>query len=300
MCISTNIVIAMVTPHEEYPKLAEALELSSVYFKREDLHPLGSHKGRSISVMIDEYVAEGKHAFAISSSGNAALAAALHIKELNDSGAGLTLDVYIGRSINPQKHKELKFLADEAIVITQTERPLQTLFNATEGGSIQALRQSKDDLALRGYEALANELIMIKDIAAVFIPTSSGTTAEALALAFKSAGKNVEIHVVQTSSCHPIAEAFEGEYESDEKSIADAIVDHTALRRPKLVPLIEESNGFGYTATNEEIKSAIEIAEKNTGLTLSPNSALSVAGLMKAVYTGRKFNGAVVCLITGR
>ena len=33
--------------------------MKDLYFKREDLHPYGSHKGRSITVMIDIYIKEG-------------------------------------------------------------------------------------------------------------------------------------------------------------------------------------------------------------------------------------------------
>ena len=79
----------MITPQKSYPELADAVVLSaqphvsSLYLKREDLHPYGSHKGRSIPVMIDHYLKEGKRHFAISSSGNAALAAAMYVKELN-------------------------------------------------------------------------------------------------------------------------------------------------------------------------------------------------------------------------
>ena len=64
----------MITPHEEYPALASALGYKAgkgairLYFKREDLHPYGSHKGRSIPVMMDYYREIGDRSFAISSS----------------------------------------------------------------------------------------------------------------------------------------------------------------------------------------------------------------------------------------
>jgi hypothetical protein len=39
--------------------------------------------------------------------------------------------------------------------------------------------------------------------------------------------------------------------------------------------------------------------EKMADLSISSNSALSVAGLMQAVYTGKEFKGAVACVICG-
>jgi threonine dehydratase len=71
------------TPIEHYSELAEILGLSDLYFKREDLHQYGSHKGRSIPFMIDHYSGRGDRHFVISSSGNAALAAGLHVAKLN-------------------------------------------------------------------------------------------------------------------------------------------------------------------------------------------------------------------------
>ncbi len=291
----------MLTLHEPQPELARALGLPTetpLFFKREDLHPYGSHKGRSIPLMINEKIKGGCRHFAISSSGNAALAAGLYIKELNEKGEKITLEILAGKSINPHKLKKLEALKDEYILLSLQDRPLQALFMKTLDPNIQSLRQSDNDTALVGYKSLAEELAQIPDLKAVFIGTSSGTTAQALAESLTG----VEVHIVQTSSCHPIADAFVDNDIHDEKSIADAIVDQTALRKETLVPLIKKSGGNGWIVSNEEIKAAMDIVKKNTGkdpLSISPNSALSVAGLMQAIYTSKSWGGAVVCMICG-
>ncbi|MDO8430406.1 MAG: PLP-dependent lyase/thiolase [Candidatus Taylorbacteria bacterium] len=278
----------MITPQTPHPELAKALEVNSLYFKREDLHPLGSHKGRSIPVMIDKYFNEGIRHFAISSSGNAALAASLYIKKLNKN---IQLDILVGQHISTKKLEKLKNLEDNSIKVTSHDRPIQTLFNITKDPLVKALRQSTDDNALIGYKELAEELLEIKDLKAVFIGTSSGTVAQALAEYFKLKNKKIEIHIVQTSSCHPMID----DVSIEELSIADAIVDHTAIRKEKILKLIEN----GWIATNEQIRTAQEITKKYIDLDISTNSALSVAGLMQAVYTGKKWNGSVVCMICG-
>ena len=51
-------------------RVERMLGIPSLYLKREDLHPLGSHKGRSLPYMIDKGLEEGLYRFAISSSGN--------------------------------------------------------------------------------------------------------------------------------------------------------------------------------------------------------------------------------------
>jgi threonine dehydratase len=303
----------MTTPLEHYPDLAAAIGVSDLYFKREDLHHYGSHKGRSIPVMIDKYYADGDRRFAISSSGNAALAAALYIRELNAKNTEpAELDIFVGNHVAPHKLEKLKKIADAPengshIRILVKERPLQALTQAINDG-IRSLRQSTDDTALIGYESLGEELAAEltttkanpkKAGGAVFIGTSSGTTAQALAGYFIKKKLPIQVHIVQTSSCHPLSDAF-GMYEGpDEKSDADAIVDISAQRKSALIPLIEKTGGKGWFATNENIATAQDLVKKHTGLDISTNSALSIVGAMQATYAGHEIAGPVICLICG-
>ncbi len=319
----------MITPLEKYPKLATAIGVTDLYFKREDKHPYGSHKGRSIPVMIEHYYSSGDRAFAISSSGNAALAAALYVQEKNQGlknvdektdgkekpNKPLNLDVFVGNHVSPKKLSKIRAIAEKSsgnIRVLVKERPLQALTQASQEG-IRSLRQSTDDSALVGYESLAKELIaefsdkltsnskgaQPQKIGAVFIGTSSGTTAQALATYFLKNKLPIQVHIVQTSSCHPLSDGFETYDGPDEPSIADAIVDITGHRKSALIPLTEETGGKGWVATNEDISAAQELARTHTGLEISTNSALSIVGAMKAVYVGHKIDGAIVCMICG-
>lgn len=276
----------MITPNEEYAKLATELKVPRLFFKREDLHPYKSHKGRSIPVMMDHYVSKGINHFAISSSGNAALAAALYAKEKN-----VELDIYVGKKIANSKLYKLQDITNSTVRLHQVDRPLQSVQEKTKDINIVSLRQSTDDTALKGYKELAEELRTIPNLGSVFIGTSSGTTAQALATSLP----DVNVCIVQTTSCHPLAESLGAMSDSDEESIADAIVDKIALRKSKIKDLITDS----YIASNETIKGAQALAKEHTGLTLSANSALSVAGVMEAIYTGNDFDKTVVCIITG-
>lgn len=290
----------MTTPLQHYPDLAAAIGVADLYFKREDLHPYGSHKGRSIPVMIDHYYATGDREFAISSSGNAALAAAIHVRATPDC----TLDIFVGNHVSPKKLDRIKAVADDTgsrIRILTKERPLQALTQAVSEGK-RSLRQSTDDVALLGYESLAEELATdatSKKIAAVFIGTSSGTTAQALATYFNAKKLNIQVHIVQTSSCHPLAEEFDPYDGPDERSDADAIVDITAQRKATLIPLVEKTGGSGWIATNEDISAAQGLVREHTSLDISTNSALSVVGAMKATYVDYEIDGVVVCMICG-
>ncbi|MFA5127477.1 MAG: PLP-dependent lyase/thiolase [Patescibacteria group bacterium] len=298
----------MTTPQDPAPKLAELTGIANpLYLKREDLHPLGSHKGRSIPLMIQKYFNEGFREFVISSSGNAALAAVIAVCEHNTNhNEKISLTVYTGEKILKGKLMRLEDARNNAveIIIKQTATPKQEAMMVEKNSDkIKNLRQSTDDSALIGYESLAQELAEIKNLSAVFIPTSSGTTAEGLYLGFKKLSINPQIHIVQTTDCHPFVD---DENDEDAKidenvtpSLASAIVDKIGHRKKNILQILDETNGAGWIADNNEILEAMSAVKQTENIDISPNSALSVAGLKKSVQCGRKFDGAVVCLITG-
>lgn len=308
----------MVTPQIESPEIAAKLGLEKLYFKREDLHPLGSHKGRSIPIMIDMKIAQGAKNFAISSSGNAALAAIRHIKKRNSDGDNITLSVLVGENINEDKLKTLEEEVqdqenqenkeqdkkDQRIKLEKTARPLQALFHIAGIGSQTSLRQSTDPEALIGYKNLALEIMATPNLSAVFIGTSSGTTAQALAENFIEQGKLIAIHIVQTTSMSPLTHALNNplgiKEMKIEPSLADAIVDKAAHRKSALTQAIKKTNGTGWIATNELILSAQRMLKELTSIDVTANGALALAGLIHAIQRGTKFSGAVICIITGK
>jgi len=314
----------LMTPQQSYPKLAQTLGIPEIILKREDLHPYGSHKGRSIPYMMEEYIKKGYSNFVISSSGNAALAALKFVQDCNKTNTKITLKIFIGKNIAKNKlssiQSEILNLKSE-ILVEQVDNPKQSAFlEAKNNNKVINLRQSTDDLALEGYKTLADELEEIDNLEAIFIPTSSGTTAQALG------NLGAQIHVVQTTACHPIAEFFSpyqvrehlsrfhigSEIErgskphpnpplqGEGKSIAGAIVDKIAHRKEKIIEIIKNSHGSGWIVTDEEIQNAIKLVKETINIDISPNSALSIAGLQKATQNGWTWSGPVACLITGK
>lgn len=295
----------MKTPQQPAVALAAALDLSGeLYLKREDLHPYGSHKGRSIPLMIKEYHKQGIRHFVISSSGNAALAAICAVAQHNKNKPNdpLRLDVFIGKKIPAEKLQSLQKEIGNSTGITldQVDNPKQHAFQLEKAGETKNLRQSTDDLALAGYQELTTELDKIPDLAAIFIPTSSGTTAQGLGIAFKHLTHKPQIHIVQTTSCHTIAEHWNTTAPATDTSIAGAIVDQVAHRKKKVIETIIESQGSGWIVTDEEISEAMLKVKQTEDIKISPNSALSVAGLNKAIKKGWTWSGPVACLITGK
>ncbi len=293
------------TPLERKTKLEQYVKLSiPLYFKREDLHPLRSHKGRSIPLMIKKYFNDGITNFVISSSGNAALAAALFVKQFNlDNENKINLTIFVGEKINPEKLSALNEILDEHIKLQQVENPKQVAFQMDINKETKNLRQSTDNTALIGYEELAKEIAGdVPDIAAIFIPSSSGTCAEGLHLGFKKLGLNPEIHIVQTDTCHPLVNEFKKDNipNNEGVSFAQAIVDQVGHRKITIAEAVAESHGNAWIANNEEIMEAMNLVKEYGNLEVSPNSALSIVGLLQAIKNNWTFSGPVVCLITGK
>ena len=111
--------------------------------------------------------------------------------------------------------------------------------------------------------------------------------------------KDIKINIVQTSSCHPIADAFGIDSIEKEISLAGAIVDQIAKRKDNLVKLISRVDGKGYVARNDTIKLAEKMLEDNAGIITTANGALSLAGLIESIYTGNTYDGSVVCIVGG-
>jgi threonine synthase len=152
---------------------------------------------------------------------------------------------------------------------------------------------------------LAKELSKIEGLSAIFVPTSSGATAQGLAMGFKQTGIIPELHVIQTPNCHPIVDVIylkkgkKPASDSSEISLAQAIVDQVGHRKDLVAEAVIESNGEGWIVTNQEITQTIELVKQTINISISPTSALSIAALTQAIQNNHAFQGPVVCLITG-
>lgn len=288
-----------ITPLTLAKKLAEELKIKNrIYLKREDLHPLGSHKGRSIPTMIDQQIKSGQFNFVVSSSGNAGLAAAIYTKKHNQKNKKqkINLQIIVGKNIAPEKLKTIKKLTNNFIQLVQVPNPKQTAFQLEKNKKYHWLRQSTDDTALVGYENLAKELTKLKNIQAIFIPTSSGTTAEGIYQGMKKLNLKPQINIVQTTACHPFVEGAE----NTATSLAGAIVDKVAHRKQNILKIIKQTKGGGWIASDADVTKAIKLIQKTEKIKISPNSALSLVGLQKALERHKKYIGDIVLLITGR
>lgn len=267
---------------------------TKVVIKNEMANPTHSFKDRSLAFQLSQYISNGIRRFVISSSGNAAISAANYVAKSDSE-----IDIFISDMIDEGKEEDLMKMESSRIRIHKGPRPKSDAIKFARDNNSMNLRGSIDDLALTGFKTIAYEVsIETPDIDCLFLPTSSGTSALALHYGFEEMNMKVAIFVCQSQRVHPIAMEFDKDYEEKDSSIADAIVDRVALRKPKLMQVLKKNGGGGYVISDYELFEA----QARTGLSgyqmPSFNSALAFAGLRKAMGVEFKFKLPLI-LVSG-
>lgn len=266
---------------------------SQLFVKNETKNPNGSFKDRGLAYQFARHMMTGKTRFALSSSGNAAISAA-HIARLYN----FELSVFVGDSINPDK---LTLLEDKIkdspnIKVFKSKKPRSELIKfVREHSDFVNLRGSTDVYAPVGYKSIAFELMAaVPQLDSIFIPASSGTSAVGIASGFQQLGASVQIHICQSTKIHPIAKNFDKSFSVTSKSLADAITDKIAHRKIELLNLIQDSQGFGWVISDDELLQAKKLVDsKNIG-DFSFNSVLAFSGFQKALRSGYNFKNPVL------
>lgn len=287
------------TLQKSYPDLAKKLGLPNLWIKHEYLNESGSHKIRLMAYLLKNYLKKNKRNFVISSSGNAAIAAAHYLNQSGEKNVSLT--IFVSKNIYPNKWQRLKSVTDKTnkITIKKVNRPKQQAFLFSKKHHAILLRGSTEKKSPQAYHSLARELAKIPHLKAVFIPTSSGITALGLHQTFKKIREKVEVHLVQTEKIHSLAQEFDHNFLPRQKSLASAIVDRTGLRKQEVVKMIKESLGSGWIVSDKNLIQAKKIYREIDPKFQSYDSLLSLAGLMKARQKAWPFSGSICCLFTG-
>jgi threonine synthase len=301
------------TPCISCDKLAKKLSLEKIYLKREDKNPSGSFKDRSLAFQLSVYKQKGINEFVISSSGNSAISTIAFAKKYN-----LRLHVFVSDTL---PHEKLKRLLNEAKIqnfdaLTRTELKMVTIHKKNisitfsphaQSNSLQFARQNKlihlrgssDNLACVGFKTIVFELAsQAPDTDALFIPTSSGTGTTGIYSGFVDLGLRPipQIHIVQTTKVHTIAQEFDKNFIKTKTSIATAIVDRIAKRKEQILEIIRKTRGSGWIISDKEIIHAQELLNDVRFMNISPDSALSLAGLIKAISKKFKVKRPVLIL----
>ena len=288
------------TLQKSYPALANKIGLPSLWIKHEYLNEAGSHKIRLLEKLIKDHLKKGEKKLVISSSGNAAIAAAYYLTKYVKTKCNLM--IFVSKNISLEKIQRLKKIIVNCsnIKIKKVLRPKQQAFLFSKKHKAIFLRGSTEPTAPQAYYSLAKELSQIPNLKSVFIPTSSGITALGLHQGFKKLKKKIEIHLVQTEKIHTLTRNFDHQFSSKKTSLANAIVDRVGLRKQEINKAIQESLGSGWIISDQALKQAKKLLQTKTDISINTyNSLLSLAGVIKAKETKWPLSGTICCLFTG-
>ncbi len=292
------------TPLQNNQNLAKQLNLQEIYLKREDLNPTGSHKDRGLTFQISAHIQDGQKEFVISSSGNSAISA-VHL--LKDSKK--ILHIFLSSKLSVQKITRLvtplKNISNDIFKGKDTEfenfqfyfsdKPLSNAFSFAKKNELTLLRGSTDIYGFEGFKTIVYEIQSQKiDYDSIFIPTSSGTTAKGI---YEALEKTKPLHLIQTTKINTLVHRFDKDYNPSVTSLADSIVDRVGHRAMEIEEIIKNSKGTGWIISDSEILKAQEIL-KNLNIQTSNESALTIAGIMKAKKNGWKIKKPL-CIFTG-
>jgi len=259
--------------------------------KREDENPTGSLKDRGMAYLVSWAKSLGKKEAALSSSGNAAIAASEYCRL-----AGIKLHVFVTPKIIEGKSAQLKKAGAD---ISFSNRPVSEAIKFCRQKGILNLRPSQNQFGPEGYQTIAFELAESEGaIEDIFIPVSSGVALTGITEGFKKLGFLPRLHVCQSSAVCPIASLFTKDFQPEKSSLAEALVAKYTPLRLKVTSLVKESGGTGWVISNEEIKEAQAELEKKEIIT-SAEGALALAAWQKAKASHWPV-GKAVCLLTGK
>ncbi len=270
---------------------AEVVFEEGLILKREDENPTGSLKDRGMAYLVSWAKSLGRKEAALSSSGNAAIAASEYC-----SLAGIKLHVFVSPKINEGKLAQLK---KAGAAISFSNRPVSEAIKFCRQKGILNLRPSQNQFGPEGYQTIAFELAQRQGVVEdIFIPVSSGVALTGIGEGFKKLGFLPRLHVCQSSAVCPIASLFVKDFQPEKSSLAEALVARYTPLKSKVASLVKESGGTGWVISNEEIKKAQAELEKKEIVT-SAEGALALAAWQKAKANQWSL-GKTVCLLTGK
>jgi threonine synthase len=236
------------TPMEDAPALAEWCGVDQLLVKREDQNPTGSHKDRGAVEQVKRCVAERRRVAVISSSGNAALAAATYARPE---------DITVVALISPlTEMARAQQVIDAGARVVVTLKPINYSRQLSRIYRWPDLRPSLSPDALRGFRRLGQELAReLENGGALFAYASSGTTFEAVGEVLAEEGRDIALHPVQAGLVNGLSRLFDRPGDGRRSMVGDLGVK-TSPRASRVAELVRTSGGEAWWAADDMITAA--------------------------------------------
>lgn len=261
------------TPLQPSPRLAEWAGVEALAIKREDLNPTGSHKDRGARAQVEGCLARGDRVAVISSSGNAALAAATYGR-----AAGVEVVALLSPMTAPARVAAVAAAGARVVVTT---KPINYAIRLSRVCGWPDLRPSQSEDALRGFAGLGTELAdELEDGVGLFGYASSGTTFQAIGEVLQASNKRVALHPVQAGLVNGLSKAFD-RVGNGKRSIVGDLGVKTSDRADEVIRLVRASGGEAWWVDDDATAEAGAYLEEQ-GYFLARECWAALAGLALA------------------
>jgi threonine synthase len=288
------------TPLVPLARLGAELGVPGLFAKNEAQNPTGSFKDRGTAVAIQKAVALGFRRIGTVSTGNMAASTAAY-----GARAGLRTIVLLKEGTSRTSVQAAGIYGPTLVTVRGDYGRL--FYKSLEIGQKLGIyfMNSVDPFRIEGYKVTGFEIFLQlggKAPRFVLVPLSSGGHLLGLMRAFgdlERAGlvSSYPIFVgIQAEGCAPLVKAFEGgspRYERwhEVRTVAHAISNPAPPAGNAVLKLVRDRQGILVSVTDDEMLNAqTELAAKE-GLFCQPESAVTLAGLLKLAMKG---------LITGK
>ena len=262
----------------------------NLYAKLEYKNPTGSHKARAMAYQLSLAKQQGIKKVAISSTGNAAIAAAAYAKL-----AQIECTVFVSPTTSPHK---LSLLKDSGCILTISERPLQELRLFCLQKNALNLNATQSDHAIEAYQTIAFELIKQLDrIDTIFVYCSSAATYLGIVKGFTEKKKQGSIHSLPQAHCCYLRETIlPGVFKSQVYPGIISKQPAILARKEQLEKAISHTKGNNFEVTDQDMLLGRDLLKKSD-LDSSPEGC-ALIGLQQRIDPQYK-NGNTVILLTG-
>lgn len=289
------------TPLVRSVTLEKELGCGELYFKLEGCNPTGSFKDRGMVMAISKAVESGSKSIICASTGNTSASAAAY-----GARFGLRVVVIVPRG-KIALGKFAQAIAYGAKIVTiggNFDQALQIVRALVEKHPITMVN-SLNPFRIEGQKTAAFEIVDDMGNAPDyhFIPVGNAGNITAYwkgYVEYKEVGKSSKTPRMMGFQAAGAAPIVIGKPIDKPKTFATAIRIGNPASWQKAVAAREASGGVIDSVTDKEILTAYKLMANKEGIFGEPASAASLAGLIKMVNGGMKFNGKkVVCIVTG-
>ena len=279
------------TPLLDLPKVAASLGLASLSLKHEGLNPSGSHKDRGVLFQVAHHHRPGRPStFVLSSSGNAAVAAAAATQRSGDR-----LIAFVAPGTNHAKRTKL---SAEGAIVVETVKPMNFARYAARVFDLVDLRGTRDPVASVGYRSLAGEIAEAQPEADALVTfSSSGISLRGIDDGFQALGLTPQLWAVQAGECLGIVKQSAPETPAEPDCPAGRLGIRNPPDAPALAARLTETGGGAVAASTAGV---LRWRERLSHLDIgtSPEGCAVLAGI-EALSAGPLQGKRVVGVLTG-